>query len=109
MKRASAVLIGLCLASACIGWAVRGDNPPKEETYVMVFYCLNAQQVVTQRQSGHHKIVVGYSLPSLTPSPDDMSACRKNGGVVMTGFVQVTPPFATLDEAKAGRIKPTAP
>ena len=98
-KRAIAVLIALSLAGIYLARSAKGDNTPREETYVMVFYCLNAQRALTQRQSGHHKIVVGYSLPSLTPSAGEVTACRKDSGVIMTGFVQVTPPFATLGEA----------
>lgn len=99
MTRVLGVLIALSLGGAYILRPVKGDNTPKQQTYVMVFYCLNAQSALRQRQSGRQKIVVGYSLPSLTPSPSEMDECRRGGGIVMTGFVQVTPPFASLDEA----------
>ena len=103
MKRTLFVLIALSLTTAYLGRQVKGDTPPEEQTYVAVFYCLNAQSVLHQRQSGKHKIVVGYSLPSITPSPDEMEDCTKHGGVVMTGYVQITPPFASLDEGASAQ------
>lgn len=103
MKRTLLILIALSLTAANFGRQVKGDTTPEERTYVAVFYCLNAQSVLHQRQSGKHKIVVGYSLPSITPSPDEMEGCTKDGGVVMTGFVQVTPPFASLDEGASAQ------
>jgi hypothetical protein len=98
MKQRLAVLIALLLTAAYIGRAAKGDDTPKEQTYARVFYCFNAQSVLDQRQSGKHKIIVGYSLPSLDPYSDDMKGCTKSGGLIMTGYVQITPPFASLDE-----------
>jgi len=80
---------------------MNGDGTPKEETYMVVFYCYTPETVLNQRQSGKQRIVVGFSLPSLTPSADDMKLCTKQGGVVITGYAPVTPPFARSDEGVA--------
>src|SRR2546425_5783075 len=98
MKHRLAVLIALLLTGAYVGRPVKSDDTPKEQMYARVFYCFNTQSVLDQRQSGKHKIIVGYSLPSLDPYSDDMKGCTKSGGVIMTGYVQITPPFASLDE-----------
>lgn len=97
MKRILAVGIVLFLAGAYIGEPIKGDDTPKEQTYVAIFYCLNAPSVLNQRQAGKHKIVVGYSLPSLTPGAEDVQACAKDGGVLMTGYVEVTAPLSNLN------------
>jgi hypothetical protein len=81
---------------------MKADDTPKEQVYARVFYCFESQSVLRQRQSGKHKIIVGYSLPSLDPYSDDMKTCTKSGGVMMTGYVQITPPLASLDEAHQG-------
>jgi hypothetical protein len=103
MKQRLAVLIALLLTAAYVGRPVKGDDTPKEQTYARVFYCFNTQSVLDQRQSGKHKIILGYSLPSLDPYSDDMKGCTKSGGVIMTGYVQITPPFASLDEGALTR------
>ena|SRR5579859_650125 len=104
MKQRLAVLTALLLTAVYIGRPVKGDDDtPKEQTYARVFYCFNTQSVLDQRQSGKHKIIAGYSLPSLDPSSDDMKGCTKSGGIIMTGYVQITPPFASLDEGAPTR------
>jgi hypothetical protein len=97
MKRMLAVVVVLLLAGAYVGIPIRGDDAPKEQTYVVISYCLNAQSVLNQRQSGKRKIIVGYSLPSLTPDPGEVKTCTKDGGVPMSGYVEVTPPLASLN------------
>lgn len=103
MKQRLAVLIALLLTAAYVGRPVKGDDTAKEQTYARVFYCFNTQSVLDQRQSGKHKIILGYSLPSLDPYSDDMKGCTKSGGVIMTGYVQITPPFASPDEGAPTR------
>jgi hypothetical protein len=98
MKRILVVLLTLLLAAAYLLRPLKGDDTPKEQTYVGVFYCLHAQTVIDQRRSGKHKIVVGTSLSSLNPDSTEMRACVKDGGTPMAGYVEITPPFATLDE-----------
>ena len=98
MKQRLAVLIALFLTAVYVGRPVKGDDTPNEETYARVFYCFNTKSVLDQRQSGKHKIIVGYSLPSVDPYSGDMKGCTKSGGVIMTGYVQITPPFASIDE-----------
>jgi hypothetical protein len=98
MKQRLAVLVFLLLIAVHLGRPVKGDGASKEQQYVRVFYCWNTQLVADQRQSGKHKIVVGDSLPSLDPDSDGVKSCAKSGGVMMTGYVQVTPPFAGPDE-----------
>jgi len=82
---------------------MKSDDAAKEQTYVRVFYCFDAKSMQDQRQSGKHKIVLGYSLPSLDPYSDDMKGCTKSGGVMMMGYVQITPPLASLDEGASTR------
>lgn len=98
MKRTLVVSIVLLLAAAYVGRPVKGDDTPKEQEYVRVFYCWNTQSVLKQRQSGKDKVIVGYSLPSVDPYSDEMTGCTKSGGVMMMGYVQITPPFANPDE-----------
>jgi hypothetical protein len=101
MKKPLIALITLMLAAVYFGRPAKGDDTPKEQQYLRVFYCWNTQSVTEQRQAGKHKVIVGYSLPSLDPYSDDTKSCTKSGGVMMTGYVQITPPFASPDEAAA--------
>lgn len=97
MKQRLVVLIALLLTPAYVGRPVKGDDTPKEQTYARVFYCFNTQSVLDQRQSGKHKIIVGYLLSPIDPRSEEMKACAKDG-VLMMGYVQITPPFASPDE-----------
>jgi hypothetical protein len=49
MKRMLVLAVILLLTGAYIGRPVKGADTPKEQTYVAVFYCLNAQSVLNQR------------------------------------------------------------
>jgi hypothetical protein len=103
MKQTLIILIILLLFASCVGSPVKGDDASKEQQYVRVFYCWNTQSVTDQRQSGKHKIIVGYSLPSLDPNSDDVKSCSKSGGVTMMGYVHITPPFANVDNGTPTR------
>jgi len=100
MKRMLVVAVIFLLTGAYVGGPVKGADTPKEQDYIAVFYCLNAQSVVDQRQAGKHQINVGSFLPSIDPDSYEMRKCAKGGGVLMGGYVEVTRPFATLDEGK---------
>jgi hypothetical protein len=101
MKQTLAALIVVLLSAVYVGRPVNSGDAPKEQQYVRVFYCWNTQLVTDQRQSGKHKIIVGSSLPSLDPDSDGVKSCAKSGGVMMTGYVQITPPFASPDDGAA--------
>lgn len=93
MKQTLSALVILLVAAAYVGRPAKGDNTPKEQTYVRVTYCFDTQSVHKQRQSKKQKIVVGYSLSTLDPNSDEMKACKKVGAPVI-GYVQISPPVA---------------
>jgi hypothetical protein len=93
MKQALSALVILLVAAAYVGRPAKGDDPPKEQTYVRVSYCFDTQSVHEQRQSKKQKIVLGYSLSTLDPNSDEMKACKKVGAP-MIGYVQISPPVA---------------
>ena len=93
MKQTLSALVILLVAAAYVGRPAKGDNTPKEQTYVRVSYCFDTQSVHEQRQSKKQKIVVGYSLSTLDPNSDEMKACKKVGAP-MIGYVQISPPVA---------------
>jgi hypothetical protein len=93
MKQTLIALITLVAAAAYVGRPVKGDDTPKEQTFVRVSYCFDTQSVHEQRQSKKQKIVVGYSLSTLDPNSDEMKACKKVGAP-MIGYVQISPPVA---------------
>jgi len=97
MKRALVSITAILIIGAYLGTPTKGDDTPKERTYVGIFYCLHSQAVLDQRKSGKHDIVVGTSLPSLNPDSQEMKECLKDGGIPLPGYVQVTPPFASLN------------
>jgi hypothetical protein len=97
MKRTIVAVIILSLTGVCVRKAVKAADTPKERTYLPVVYCLNPQSVADQRKSGKCDVVVGYLLPSLNPDSEEMRKCVKDGSVPMYGYVQVTPPFTSLD------------
>ncbi|MGH9773696.1 MAG: hypothetical protein ACRD50_01985 [Candidatus Acidiferrales bacterium] len=99
MKRAVAALTTLLLAGVYVGRSTRGEEAPKEKTYIGVYYCLNSQAVLDERKSGKQEIVVGTSLPSLNPDSNEFRACAKTG-VPTVGYVQITPPFSNLNDEK---------
>jgi hypothetical protein len=93
MKQTLIASITLLFAAAYVGRPVKGDDTPKEQTYVRVSYCFDTQSVHEQRQSKKQKIVLGYSLSTLDPNSDEMKACKKVGAP-MIGYVQISPPVA---------------
>ena len=93
MKQTLIALITLVAAAAYVGRPVKGDDTPKEQTFVRVSYCFDTQSVHEQRQSKKQKIVLGYSLSTLDPNSDEMKACKKVGAP-MIGYVQISPPVA---------------
>jgi uncharacterized protein YxeA len=93
MKQTLIALMILLAAAVYVGRPVKGDDTPKEQTYVRVSYCFDTQSVHEQRQSKKQKIVLGYSLTSLDPNSDEMKACKKVGAP-MIGYVQISPPVA---------------
>ena len=93
MKQTLIASITLLFAAAYVGRPVKGDDTPKEQTYVRVSYCFDTQSVHEQRQSKKQKIVVGYSLSTLDPNSNEMKACKKVGAP-MIGYVQISPPVA---------------
>jgi hypothetical protein len=93
MKQTLSALVILLVAAAYVGRPAKGDNTPKEQTYVRVSYCFDTQSVHDQRQSKKQKIVVGYSLSTLDPNSDEMKSCKKVGAP-MIGYVQISPPVA---------------
>ena len=66
------------IAAAYVGRSVKGDDTPVKETYVAVFYCFDSKSVGKQEESGDHKIVAGYLLPSINPASEEgTDACTE--------------------------------
>jgi hypothetical protein len=97
MRRTLIALITLIVAAAYVGRPLKAEDASKERIYVRVFFCFDSQSVLEQRQSEKQKIIAGYLLSSIEPNSDQMKACAKDG-ILMTGYVQITPPFASLGE-----------
>ena len=97
MSRILISFIALAIAATYVGTSAKGENAPQERLYVRVFYCFDSQSVLKQRQSEKHKITAGYLLSSIDPNSDQMKVCAKDG-TLMTGYVEVTPPFASPSE-----------
>ena len=102
MRRTLIALIALLIAAAYVLRPAKGEDAPKEQLYVRVFYCFDSQSVLKQRQSEKHKIIGGYILSSIDPNSDQMKTCAKDG-IPMMGYVQITPPFADPDEGASSR------
>lgn len=102
MKETLIALIGLLVAAGYVGRPVKGDDTPKEQMYVRVFYCLDTQSALKAQQSEKHKIIVGNLLSSIDPNSEEMKACVKDG-MPMMGYVQITPPFTSPDEGDSKR------
>ena len=102
MRRTLIGLITLVIAAAYVGRPSKADDTPRDQMYARVFYCFDSQSVLKQRQSEKHKIIAGYLLSSIDPNSDQMKACAKDG-VLMMGYVQITPPFASPDEGASTR------
>jgi hypothetical protein len=96
MKQTLSALVILLVAAAYVGRPAKGDNTPKEQTYVRVTYCFDTDSVHEQRQAKKQRIVLGYSLSTLDRNSDEMKACKKVGAP-MIGYVQISPPVANPD------------
>ena len=93
MKQTLSALVILLVAAAYVGRPAKGDNTPKEQTYVRVTYCFDTDSVREQRQSKKQKIVLGYSLSTIDPNSEEVKDCKKVGAPLV-GYVQISPPVA---------------
>ena len=108
MNRAMIALVALAVGVTYVGTPLKAEDTSqpsdtaKEQLYVRVFYCFDTQSVLKQRKSEKHKIIAGYALSSLDPNSDEVKTCVKDG-VLMTGYVQISPPFVSPDEGDSSQ------